>query len=151
MQTKNIKMKKILLFFALLLSVTLSAQRIQIVLDYEDGIYRGLTYTSIIQDEEDFIKDQPRYEDNFFSALFKHYKGIAYKPESVRDDEPIALVKIQQVTPKGDTKAAIEYNGETTYLTGKGGVFGSFLNLFGDGMESLGKELAKYLNKQTIK
>lgn len=60
-------MKKVLLsIIALLCSiVAFSENRLQIVIDYKNGIYQGYTYDKIIVEEKDFLKDKHRYEGRF--------------------------------------------------------------------------------------
>lgn len=141
-------MKKFLLLFAIVcMSVVASAKgKMQVVVDYKDGVYRGFLYERIIVDEEDFLKDKPRYEGRFMDAFLAYYTGVAYFPTEVNESEDKVTISILKVTKKGDVTAEVTYGDQTTTLTGKGGVFGSFLNLFGDGMNSLGKNVALWLN-----
>lgn len=138
--------KKMLLAIALMLSsVGFGVNRIQVVINYGNGIYNGYTYDRILMEEEDFLKDKARYEGRFFEGLMESYPGVAYAPDSISQSEPIAYVEIVKVTKKGNVTAEVTCGDKKEVLQGKGGVFGTFMNLFGDGMESLGRSLARVL------
>ena len=55
---------------------------------------------------------------------------------------------------QGNTKAVVEFSADETSKTivmrGEGGVFGTWLNLFGDGMESLGENIVEYIYKNKL-
>ena len=142
-------MKKVLLsIIALLCSiVAFSENRLQIVIDYKNGIYQGYTYDKIIVEEKDFLKDKHRYEGRFYEEFQNNYKGVSYMPEVVNEDEPVLKIEILQVTRKGDLQANVIYGDQTTTVQAEGGTFGTFLNLFGDGMEHLGKQVGKWMKK----
>lgn len=142
-------MKKVLLsIIALLCSiVAFSENRLQIVIDYKNGIYQGYTYDKIIVEEKDFLKDRHRYEGRFYEEFQNNYKGVSYMPEVVNEDEPVLKIEILQVTRKGDLQANVIYGDQTTTMQAEGGTFGTFLNLFGDGMEHLGKQVGKWMKK----
>jgi len=153
-------MKKIVSLVCLALAVAanaFAAERVQVVFDYTQGIYRGLTYEGIVVDEPDFQKDAPRYEARFFSSFLDNFGGAAYRQDGeIRSDEALLTVRVVKVQRKGDTTAELVYTTadgqqQTTTITGDGGVFGSFLNLFGDGMRSVGEAAAKWLNQVTGK
>lgn len=142
-------MKKVLLsIIALLCSiVAFSENRLQIVIDYKNGIYQGYTYDKIIVEEKDFLKDRHRYEGRFYEEFQNNYKGVAYMPDVVNEDEPVLKIEILQVTRKGDLQANVIYGDQTTTMQAEGGTFGTFLNLFGNGMEHLGKQVGKWMKK----
>ncbi len=142
-------MKNVLLsIIALLCSVAaFSGNRLQIVIDYSEGIYKGYTYNKIVVEEPDFLKDKHRYEGRFYEGFQENYKGVAYFPEEIREDEPVLKIAILQVTRKGNIVAEVTYGDKTTTMESKGGTFGTFLNLFGDGMEHLGAPVAQWLKQ----
>lgn len=141
-------MKKVVLLACcvMLTSICFSINRIQVVINYQGGVYRGATYGRIIAEERDFLKDKPHYEGRFFEGLTDVYACIAYAPDTINPNEPVAYLDILQVTNKGNILAEVTYDGKKEELNAKGGVFGSFLNLMGDGMASLGKALGAWLN-----
>lgn len=128
--------------------LSLAENRVQIVIDYTQGIYQGMTYEQIIVDEEDFIKDRPRYEGEFFEGIQKTYSGTAYRPDAINPSEPLISIKIIKVSYAGNVKAEVTYGEKTATLKGRGGAVGTFLNLFGDGMKRLGKSVGNWLTEQ---
>lgn len=141
-------MKKMVLLLALLCLSTLAFPkgRMQVTIDYTNGVYRGFLYDGIIMVEEDFLKDKPRYEGRFLDEFLQYFSGIAYFPTEIDESDDIVSISILNVSKKGDVTAQVTYGDQTIKMQGKGGVFGSFLNLFGDGMNSLGKNVALWLN-----
>ena len=141
-------MKKIALLFCLicLCTLTFAEGRMQVMIDYSNGIYRGLLYDRIIVDEPDFIKDKPRYETRFMNEFQDNYNGAAYLTEEIDETDDIVTIRIIKVSPKGYVTADVFYGNKIIRMEGKGGVFGTFLNLFGDGMQSLGRDIALWLN-----
>lgn len=148
-------MKKLLFLLAILAGTTAMAQRqIQLTIDYTQGIYDGRTYRGIQEAEDDFLKDQPRYESRLMEGLSDHLTtDVVFWPDSVDADKPELHILIIAVDRKGNIKAQATLTQGTdsrsfSTTSAKGGVFGSWLNLFGDGMHSLGKQLAAWLNTQ---
>lgn len=141
-------MKKMVFLFCLicLCTLTFAEGRMQVMIDYSNGIYRGLLYDRIIVDEPDFIKDKPRYEARFMNEFQDNYNGAAYLTEEIDETDDIVTVRIIKVSPKGYVTADVLYDNKIVRMEGKGGVFGTFLNLFGDGMRSLGRDIALWLN-----
>ena len=127
-----------------------SKGRMQVVINYTNGIYRGVLYERIIIDEEDFLKDKPRYEGRFMDDFQKYFEGVAYFADEINASDDIVIIDILQVNSKGYVKADVTFGDNSIQLVGKGGVFGTFLNLFGDGMKSLGREAALWLNSIMI-
>lgn len=140
---KRIKLIMILIVMGMMAA---AAPKLQIQMVYENGIYDGHTYESILVLEEDFLKDRARYEGRFFEELDKQYNGIAVITDSPDAELPVLRVEIIKVDHKGNLKAEVTYGDHTGIFGGKGGVFGTWLNLFGDGMQSLGKVLGAWVN-----
>ena len=141
-------MKRFLLMIAIICMSTFaySKGRMQVVINYTNGIYRGVLYERIIIVEEDFLKDKPRYEGRFMDDFQEYFEGVAYIADEINASDDIVIIDILQVNSKGYVKADVTFGDNSVQLVGKGGVFGTFLNLFGDGMESLGRETALWLN-----
>lgn len=78
-----------------------SKGRMQVVINYTNGIYRGVLYERIIVDEEDFLKDKPRYEGRFMDDFQKYFVGVAYFADEVNASDDIVTIDILQVTSKG--------------------------------------------------
>ena len=80
-------------------------------------------------------------------------KTFHFSPK-YEDRKNLIIFYVKSVSENGDTVADVkivtsEFLKEATIrdLWGKGGRFGCFTNLMGDGFESLGEELAKRINK----
>ena len=159
-------MKKVLLltFFALLLCQVQFAKNyehcIMAVVNYEDGVYIGRTIEGIAEYEPDWYKDQPRYEGRFLEGFEKQLVKrkinkicLLVSPNEYDETANAALVvkvNIHSVDTNGNTKSVVEFisadeTSKTIVMRGKGGVFGTWLNLFGDGMESLGEDIVEYI------
>lgn len=164
-------MKKFLLstLFMLFFSQAQFAQNyehcIMVVINYENGVYIGRTIEGIAEYEPDWYKDQPRYEGRFIKGFDE--KRIKRKidkicllvtPDKYDANAKAALVvkvNIHSVDTNGNTTAIVEFVGadetpKTIVMRGKGGTFGTWLNLFGDGMESLGEDIVEYIYKNKL-
>lgn len=143
-------MKKIFILLTLCIAtnVLFAAERLQIKVNYTKGLYKGLTYSAIQEAEPDFIKDKSRYEGRFLEEFEKKItEPIAVVFTNTPDKKADYMtINILTVSPKGNLVAEVSYKGQTKQFKCKGGTFGSFLNLFGDGMGSLGKDLAKWIH-----
>ena len=164
-------MKKILLstFFMIFLCQVQFAQNyehcITVVINYENGVYIGRTLEGIAEYEPDWYKDQPRYEGRFIEGFEKKLNKrkidkilLLVSPDKYDTTINAALVvkvNIHSVDTNGNTKAVVEFIGaeetqKTIVMRGEGGVFGTWLNLFGDGMESLGGCIVEYIYKNKL-
>lgn len=134
------------------------------VINYEDGVYIGRTIEGIAEYEPDWYKDQPRYEGRFLEGFEKKLVKrkinkicLLVSPDEYDATANAALVvkiNIHSVDTHGNTKAIVEFSADETSKTivmrGEGGVFGTWLNLFGDGMESLGENIVEYIYKNKL-
>lgn len=163
-------MKKglLLTFFALLSCQVLFAKNYEhciiAVINYEDGVYIGRTIEGIAEYEPDWYKDQPRYEGRFLEGFEKKLVKrkinkicLLVSPDEYDATANAALVvkiNIHSVDTHGNTKAVVEFcadeTSKTIVMRGEGGVFGTWLNLFGDGMESLGENIVEYIYKNKL-
>ncbi|MGM9809682.1 MAG: hypothetical protein ACI30J_02295 [Paludibacteraceae bacterium] len=163
-------MKKLTLVLALLIgsiygAKALNQERVMfVVFNYENGIYRGAAESDIIGLEADWYKDRPRYEGRFFEEFAEPISNITGKAAMIRTEQqlaelgeitaPIVRIEIISVDKKGNTQAEIsftnpakpEQNAEII-MRSKGGTFGTWLNLFGDGMEHLAPQVASWIAK----
>lgn len=164
-------MKKILLLtlFAFFLCQASVAQRsehcIMVVFNYDNGMYIGRTLEGIAEYEPDWYKDQPRYENRFYKGFEErlHKRKIdklcrLISAEDIQDIENAAYViqvNIHSVDTNGNTAAIVDFkfadtNALSVVIRGEGGVFGTWLNLFGDGMQSLGGKIVDYIHKNKL-
>jgi hypothetical protein len=164
-------MKKFLLstLFMLFFSQAQFAQNyehcIVVVMNYDNGVYMGRTAEEIAEYEPDWYKDQPRYEKRFYRGfeekLIKRKIDkicLLVSPDKYDATAKSALVvkvNILSVDTNGNTRAAVEFVGvnepsKTIAMRGDGGIFGTWLNLFGDGMESLGENIVEFIYKNKL-
>jgi hypothetical protein len=164
-------MKKFLLstLFMLFFSQAQFAQNyehcIVVVMNYDNGVYMGRTAEEIAEYEPDWYKDQPCYENRFYKGFEErlHKRKIdklcrLISAEDIQDIENAAYViqvNIHSVDTNGNTAAIVDFkfadtNALSVVIRGEGGVFGTWLNLFGDGMQSLGGKIVDYIHKNKL-
>ena len=164
-------MKKFLLPFLLMLFVSQTSfsqnyeHCIVFVINYQNGIYLGRTAEGIAEYEQDWYKDRPRYEGRFHKGVEE--KLIKRKIDKIcllispdkyidENNSPLVVkVDINSVDSNGNTAAIVEFKNshgvnQSVVIRGEGGVFGTWLNLFGDGMESLGEKIVEYIHKNKL-
>lgn len=135
------------------------------VINYDNGVYIGKTIEGIAEYEPDWYKDQPRYEGRFFEGFEKKLNKrkidkicllvSSDKYDATTKAALVVKINIHSVDTNGNTKAVVEFicadeTSKSIVMHGKGGVFGTWLNLFGDGMESLGENIVEYIYKNKI-
>lgn len=156
-------MKKLNLFTLLLvaqislaqssdLSLLKEEKRINLQFDYSSANINGHTEEEFAKIEADWYKDRPRYEGRFRSDFANTIKPKNVMLGDFADSKFTMKIVVEQVQKNGTVNATVEVlEGKNvvakTEMTGKGGVFGTFLNLFGDGLGDLGKNIAKILKK----
>lgn len=167
-------MKNLLLtlsFLSLFYITNLNSQNLEhaviIVFNYENGIYRGVFENEVVSSEGDWYIDRPRYERRFlneFNEIIGKSRtpkmGIVCTPEYLTElgdvsAVPIVKIEILTVDDKGNLTANViieNTKDSEKFLSPKlfkcsGGVFGTWLNLFGDGMEALGSAVGNYMRK----
>ena len=163
-------MKKVMMMLALAaMTVCFSAkaqnfdqsQLVFLVFNYENGIYNGRTEQELAAYEVDWYKDRPRYEGRFLEGygdkqtptarilLIRTEKQLAEIEEITA---PVLRVNIIAVDKKGNLRASVSCTAPNhpgmraeKSFNSRGGTFGTWLNLFGDGMERLGEQVAVWL------
>ena len=163
-------MKKLILVLVLLIggiyeAKALNQERVMfIVFNYENGIYRGVAESDVINIEEYWYKDRPRYEERFFEEFAEPISNIIGKAAMIRTEQqlaelgeitaPVVRIDIISVDKKGNTQAEISFTNPAKpehsaeiVMRSKGGTFGTWLNLFGDGMEHLAPQVASWIAK----
>ena len=135
-----------------------------ISIEYKNGVYKGKLEAELALDEEDWYIDRSRYESRFYNNLSERLKKIRInKPILVRTPEQFAeiedlynygiIVDIKSVDGKGNVYAHVTLINkksnikETKLINAEGGTFGTWLNLFGDGMASLGVQIVNFIAK----
>ena len=128
---------------------------IGITFDVTEATFGGLSY-------EDRCEVDPELKTDFQDAVARcanaanklmqyYYYNIYFSPKTEGKDYYIVF-KVLSVDTYGWTNAdakLVTPGGVATFtnLTGKGGTFGTFVNLMGDGFESLGKDVVKRIAK----
>lgn len=126
---------------------------ININISYSEAIIAGFEEADILSFEQDWEKDQPRLYAKFHEYFCRAMKdkligGKISKANYTLEVRPLDIKR------NGDMKAyfvIIDKQGVEKFRSksynAEGGRFGSFLNLVGDGMQSLGKKTASLLKK----
>lgn len=123
--------------------------------DVTEAKFWGLSYVERCEVnpelKTDFQDAIGRCVNSANNEMGKYVYQIYFSPKSEGKDYNIVF-KVQTVGPGGGTIADVKFvtpSGVATItdLYGKGGVYGTFVNLMGDGFESLGKEVAKRIAK----
>lgn len=157
-------------FFAILMTMCIGAalhaqsmsflkneSKISMRLNYSEANIAGFTEATILSLEEDWNKDQPV----LFAKLTDEYNDKMKKklPAGMFSDANYVIeVRPTDIRKNGTITfyfVILSNGGEEMYrsgnLKGKGGTFGSLLNLIGDGMRSTGEEIAKVVAKELKK
>lgn len=128
--------------------------RLQFEFDFSQASIIGMSEEAYSAYEEDWLKDRPRYTGRFYNALENQLEGkyflVGNQPAAAYE----ARMQVEQINRDGTIYATIVFTPKdndhvlcTISLIGKGGTFGTHLNLIGDGMQSCGKQLGKLLRK----
>lgn len=135
------------------LSFLKGEQYLNVEIDYSEALIGGYEESNILEYEEDWENDKPtlyrKFIDEFSDILKTHIAGKISKANYT------VIVKTLEIRNNGNMKAYFvisDTNERTVYrsetYSAKGGRFGSFLNLVGDGMESLGKRTASIIKNE---
>ena len=132
----------------------LKESKINVEFDYSSAKIESINAKDYFDDRKYFNTD---FELEYKNEVFKEFIGSLYEniPSSYKirfvfeDADYKMIVKIIDVTSKGDTKAEISiFNIKTSETIakssffGRGGVYGSFTNLSGDGIKRIGRKIA---------
>ena len=103
--------------------------------------------------EKDWVVDKPEVEDLILQNANAALKNVCYLNFGKESDWTVKVV-VTTISPKGDYSFVVqlidkkgEIVGNITNLFGKGGIFGTKLNLIKDGAKSTGKKLGTILKK----
>lgn len=122
----------------------------------ENASYNGLSYDNwlkVVPELESSIPELvERCVEGANNRFNRSFQNVYFSSITEGRDYLVTLV-LRQVSKQGDSVADVTIetpDGQRAFiltLKGAGGRYGSFINLMGDGMESLGYELAKRMNK----
>ena len=140
-------------------------QDIDMQFDFTSGVYRGLTYNELVESEcpgENPLQSWMIHEEslkNQFIRCFLEEVGPGYAFGSYANTATYRMtMKIINVTVKGYLSAIFTFTNISTgdiivqfNVYGKGGKYGSFVNLFGDGIRDAGEVAGSFFIKQVKK
>lgn len=123
-------------------------------IDYSEAIIHNMTEPEFAKYEHDWEKDQGQIIGLFLSNLNDATEGVLKVVKGL--DAPLTLRWcVKNIELKGHTESdvcVVDQNGNVltkiTGFYGRGGVFGSNLNLIKDGAQSSGYLIGKYLKRQ---
>lgn len=128
--------------------------RLQFDIDFTQANIIGMSEKEYSAYETDWLKDRPRYTGRFYNALENQLEGKYFLIGRQPDATYKAVMQVEQINRDGTVYATIVFTPKdsdqvlcTVTLIGKGGTFGTHLNLIGDGMQNCGKQLGKLLYK----
>ena len=135
------------------LDVLKEVQRVGLEVDFSSAVILGMSEQEYAAYEEDWQTDKPAIVSKFSEGCNDKLDGLfyvgSYKAE-VR--EALIRVTVLTVSQKGDMDCDVrildsEGNATATIrgIRAKGGVFGTTLNLIGDGATHTGEALGKFL------
>lgn len=161
---KNRFMKKIIFILALFVSITAGAQKltwyqeipkecskINITFDYSTALMKGMSFDENVIEDEAFPQDVREAETRFITT-FNNYASRhknAFLISRAIDFDYFMVVIPSIIRPNGDFKGDIvirNKDGETIAkmekISKRGGTYGSFPNLMGDGYENVAEFVA---------
>ena len=125
-----------------------------VMFNYTKATIDGYSYKEYISEFEDFTEEVTEAEKRFIDTLNEHFAESRNQALSslrissnIQDRKHILLVTFFNVEHNGNCSAKLYIVGangqeaEINKLHGYGGHWGSFINLMGDGMENLAKEI----------
>ena len=128
-------------------------RRATVVVDYSEGVIQGMSEAEYAAYERHWEKSKPGINGQFIAAFNDRQVRLLITPQA--GPACTMELKVLNVTRKGEIRAEAVFKdsatGEVLVVIGgirvKGGVFGTGLNLMGDGMTNLGKTLGKYIDR----
>ena len=136
------------------LDVLRGEEYVKVVVDYSNAIIMDMTEEEFAEYEEDWYKDQPAIMSKFIEEANEELGG-RLRLSRTKDSNYILRWAVEWIdengtimsdfyleTADGEIIAVIEN------VKGKGGVFGTKLNLIKDGAEETGESLGKFLKIQ---
>lgn len=136
------------------LDVLRGEEYVKVVVDYSNALIMDMTEEEFAEYEEDWYKDQPAIMSKFIEEANEELGG-RLRLSRTKDSNYILRWAVEWIdengtimsdfyleTADGEIIAVIEN------VKGKGGVFGTKLNLIKDGAEETGESLGKFLKIQ---
>lgn len=127
--------------------------KIGFAISYDEAVIRGLDASEIQTIEGDWDKDQPVLISKLLEKLNAEQTRYVFS-NNTSHVQYILVLHPTYISEKGDMRAyacIVDQSGQEyarfNKLNAKGGKFGTFLNLTGDGMRRMGQVLASRVKK----
>jgi len=126
--------------------------RVKLVIDFSEAAINGYSEENILEFEEDWEVDQPALygklassmneaqEERQYGKFDKARYTLVFRPQLINGS---GNVKGYFVITDADGRELAKVYG----ISARGGKYGTFLNLVGDGMKHVGPVIAKKVNK----
>lgn len=132
------------------LSFLRNVHAMQLVLDFSNASMLGLSEDKFAVYEKDWQKEKKEIYGELLSEISKRNKHIAF----TRQEKPYVLkVEIKEVSLSGNTICNLIFYSDSKEMAvvegiyGKGGKYGTKINLIGDGVKSIGKKTGDFIRK----
>ncbi|MBR5899366.1 MAG: hypothetical protein IKZ14_07875 [Muribaculaceae bacterium] len=133
------------------------AGRANFEIDYSAASIHGMTETDFAEYEQDWHKDQPQIVMKFISCFASVANGKVILTKNGNNALTLRWV-VLQILPNGTTLGELHLIGENgevlariVELEGKGGIFGTKLNLIKDGAKRSGQNAGIFLRNEIKK
>lgn len=163
-------MKRFWLLALLFLPITVSAQkitsgdlkflknetRLNTIIDFSKAQLVGDPEGGRTKLEAFLALDSTYLIQRFYDGVADELEGRYFLVGNQPDARYEAVIQVQQVAEKGKTWSMVEFSNRetkevlcTVQLMGNGGHFGTFLNLWGDGLRDSGESFGELLRKKS--
>ena len=134
----------------------LRGQSVKVIVDYSNAIIMDMTEAEFAEYEEDWYKDQPQIMSELIEEANDKLDGVLRLSRTRTtnyilrwavdwiDESGTIMSDFYLETAGGEVIAVIEN------VKGKGGVFGTKLNLIKDGAEETGESLGEFIKRELL-
>ena len=134
----------------------LRGQSVKVIVDYSNAIIMDMTEAEFAEYEEDWYKDQPQIMSELIEEANDKLDGVLRLSRTRTtnyilrwavdwiDESGTIMSDFYLETASGEVLAVIEN------VKGKGGVFGTKLNLIKDGAEETGESLGEFIKRELL-
>lgn len=127
-------------------------------IDFDKGVYKLIPVEEFVNVTPDWEKIKEETTDRFFQGLNKTLK-LTHKAAVKTGRQNFTIeVEIINVDDKGNTISNVQVTdsegkaiAKIEHLYGKGGRYGTFSNLMGDGLESTGEKIGRMISYSILK
>ena len=138
------------------LDVLRGQQSVKVIVDYSNALIMDMTEEEFAEYEEDWYKDQPQIMSELIEEANDKLDGVLRLSRTRTtnyilrwavdwiDESGTIMSDFYLETASGEVLAVIEN------VKGKGGVFGTKLNLIKDGAEETGESLGEFIKRELL-